>query len=365
MAKTKDKVEEKEKKVMVEEKDNKAKEKETVKKSKSATLSIDSRGEVETYFFPPEIVQLRKLNDKWGYLISGHEMNGLDVKVFVPQNDNNIESKQLKYSKTNPNWVVASMPKGSKLQSYIYVDVEQKKEEDKDRLLDRNEYVDEKKFAQIDNRNVEFYTNDKFFNQERPDRQSDDYEKEVKEAIFGKKQRLQEYVQVSTVVLDKIQKKYARYQDKTKDNAKEEVSKEVPAKETESKDASANVAVATDKKEDKDNKPIFITAEAKELNVLRGGKGYFLDFKHNDDNLCIFIPRKAEGITAERKSSWLMIKVDKDYKFYLYRPDTKGNYEKMENFVGVDLVRSRSWKINKAYEKNNNNNKENANSNSR
>ena len=360
MAKTKDKVEEAKEVQKTQEAKETKEEKKVEKKAKKETLQVETREDVKTYFFPPEAVKLTKIDNKFGYLVSGYEKNGYDVKVFIPQKDGDIDSKQLKHSKKLPYWVVASMPKDAKLTGYIMVDVQQKKDEEKDeRALDDYEIHDTKQYDKIDNRKVDRFTNKKLFFEGRPEREDDgEYVQDLYNDMYGKKQRRQEYCTIGTAVLDKLEKKYAKYRNNTEEKSKEEPQKDAEVKETDKvvsdgKEATTEASAEAGKTADKGEKPIFITSVAKELKSLRNGKGFFLDFKHLDEDLSIFIPTKAEGVSAQRKSSWIMIKADKDYKFYLYRPDGKGNYEKTDFNVGVDLVRHRSWKINQAYEKNN------------
>ena len=371
MAKTKDKVEEvKEKKA--EEKVTQAKEAEnTEKKAKKQTLRIEEREDVKTFFFPPEAFKLTKINNKFGYAVSGYEKNGYDIQIFIPQKDKEIESKQLKYSKKMPNWIVATMPKDTKLTGYIMVDVERKKEEKDERLLDEYEVHDTKAYDKIDNRKVDRYTNKKIFFEGRPERENDDeYVEELYNEMYGKKQRREEYCTIGTTVLEKLEKKYSNYRNKNEEKGKEEPVKDAEVKETEKVDKenkeviqdATNDAGKTDNATNKAEKPIWIrTIDKKEekatgitspIKTLQGGKGYFLSgFEQNDETLSIFIPRKEDGISSQQKKNWIMITAESDYKFQLYRPDGKGDFEPTGYHVKHDVVRRRAWKFNQDVEK--------------
>lgn len=80
---------------------------------KGPRLEVETRKNVRTFFFPPELVTRRKD----GFTLYGLNRNGVDYKMLIPRNDGTVEAKQLGENAKMPGHLVVTIPEGATVQA--------------------------------------------------------------------------------------------------------------------------------------------------------------------------------------------------------------------------------------------------------
>lgn len=271
---------------------------------KAKTVQVETRKDVKTFYFPPEAVKGATNGKARGFTVSGYEQNGIALKVFLPQNADGVEVKQLRYSKKLPNWLVVTVPADVQLKTFHTVE----------------------------------------------DKKAPNWERMEEGPVLGLK--VLEKLQAMYSTLDK-DKENGNSKDISKDNDKEEIKASVKEGAAENE----NEVNASEKAKAEDGYTIWVDAAI--ALPLKDRKGFFVSgFDYNNEKLSMLVPTKAEHVSSRRMGrKWYLVTADKEAKFELYRKSADGKaYEVVMTDagktlkVGPSILKDRAYKQNREKE---------------
>ena len=275
------------------------------------SLSVDTRGEVKTLYFPAEAVKNAVSEGIQGFNLEGYEHAGEPVKIFVPRNKDGVEARRISEKNEKlPKGLVMTAPKDATFQTY---------------------------------RTVE-------------DKKAPNGEKMVEGAV------------VSIVVVEKLQNEYAKKRAANEKETKEPEVKAVPDKEA-GKEAEGKPAEEKAEQPKENITRFWINPNnppglKERLEVLRDNKGYLIHGFEMDKNttLSIFVPKGDKDLDVKRMKNWIKVDLkkngDQKYMFHLYKKDVNGRYVDSGYKIGAPLMHKKVTERNQNIEKLLNQNKE-------